>query len=148
MMYTVEISQIDNVIPISDNSNYVQIIRILKEHFGSRTSPIDSMLLGGSNLVGKFVSPDFTCNPAYNLYYHKRFGWDILHIHIIIGGFDLVYDHTLDTIGLSNSGALIDLHRMVHYKGYYEKESSEDIIRKDALYIDGDCNLWITGDKL
>ena len=77
-------------------------------------------------------------------------------IHTVFGDIDIKREPTLDTLGWSNSGALIGEDRLVHYSYSSQHEFSdrvdgEEATRKgmvvwDALCLKGSCHIWIDGE--
>ena len=83
-------------------------------------------------------------------------GWSVTSIHTVFGDIDIKREPTLDTLGWSNSGALIGEDRLVHYSYSSQHEFSdrvdgEEATRKgmvvwDALCLKGSCHIWIDGE--
>ena len=77
-------------------------------------------------------------------------------IHTVFGDIDIKREPTLDTLGWSNSGALLGEDRLVHYAYSTQHEFSdrvegEEATRKgmvvwDALCLKGSCHIWIDGE--
>lgn len=84
-------------------------------------------------------------------------GWTVTSIHTVFGDIDIKREPTLDTLGWSNSGALIGEDRLVHYMysqqhEFNDRVDGEEATRKgivtwDGLGLKGACHIWIDGDS-
>ena len=100
---------------------------------------------------------DFSKHPEIQIISKQNpIGWSVTSIHTVFGDIDIKREPTLDTLGWSNSGALIGEDRLVHYSYSSQHEFSdrvdgEEATRKgmvvwDALCLKGSCHIWIDGE--
>ena len=119
--------------------------------------PSGGILLAGRNLLEKVQCIDYSKHPEIKISVEKNvIGWDVTRVHTVFGDFDIKHDPTLDSMGWSNSGALVCLDRVVHYVYSQEHSFNEDvegeeakrkgIITWDAPALKGTCHIWIDGE--
>lgn len=136
---------------------FEKLIALMKMFYTGEDVPKSCMLLAGKNLLEDLQCIDFSKHPEVTVSVSmNKFGWSVTRIHTVFGDMDIKREPTLDTLGLSNSGALIGEDRLVHYTYSIEHEFSDRVdgqeaTRKgilvwDALALKGACHIWIDGE--
>lgn len=134
-----------------------KLIALAKLFFTGEDVPKTALLLAGKNLLEELQCIDFSKHPEIQVSSAQNpIGWSVTRIHTVFGDIDLKREPTLDTLGWSNSGALIGEDRLVHYSYTTQHEFSdrvegEEATRKgivvwDALCLKGSCHIWIDGE--
>lgn len=134
-----------------------KLIALAKLFFTGEDVPKTALLLAGKNLLEEIQCIDFSKHPEIQISSAQNpIGWSVTRIHTVFGDIDIKREPTLDTLGWSNSGALIGEDRLVHYSYTTEHEFSdrvegEEATRKgmvvwDALCLKGSCHIWIDGE--
>lgn len=134
-----------------------KLIALAKLFFTGEDVPKTALLLAGKNLLEEIQCIDFSKHPEIQILSAQNpIGWSVTRIHTVFGDIDIKREPTLDTLGWSNSGALIGEDRLVHYSYSTEHEFSdrvegEEATRKgmvvwDALCLKGSCHIWIDGE--
>ncbi len=125
--------------------------------FTGEDVPKSAMLLAGKNLLEEIQCIDFSKHPEIQiLAATNNLGWAVTRIHTVFGDIDIKREPTLDTLGWSNSGALIGEDRLVHYAfspkhEFSDRVEGEEATRKgiivwDGLALKGACHIWIDGE--
>lgn len=134
-----------------------KLIALAKLYFTGEDVPKTALMLAGKNLLEEIQCIDFSKHPEIQIISAQNpIGWSVTRIHTVFGDIDIKREPTLDTLGWSNSGALIGEDRLVHYSYTTEHEFSdrvegEEATRKgmvvwDALCLKGSCHIWIDGE--
>ena len=134
-----------------------KLIALAKLFFTGEDVPKTALLLAGKNLLEEIQCIDFSKHPEIQIISKQNpIGWSVTSIHTVFGDIDIKREPTLDTLGWSNSGALIGEDRLVHYSYSSQHEFSdrvegEEATRKgmvvwDALCLKGSCHIWIDGE--
>ena len=134
-----------------------KLIALAKMYYTGEDVPKSAILLAGKNLLEEIQCIDFSKHPEIQICAAQNpIGWAVTRIHTVFGDIDIKREPTLDTIGWSNSGALIGEDRLVHYTYATQHEFSdridgEEATRKgivvwDALALKGACHIWIDGE--
>ena len=134
-----------------------KLIALAKLFFTGEDVPKTALLLAGKNLLEEIQCIDFSKHPEIQIISAQNpIGWSVTRIHTVFGDIDIKREPTLDTLGWSNSGALIGEDRLVHYTYSSQHEFSdrvdgEEATRKgmvvwDALALKGACHIWIDGE--
>lgn len=134
-----------------------KLIALAKLFFTGEDVPKTALLLAGKNLLEEIQCIDFSKHPEIQIISKQNpIGWIVTSIHTVFGDIDIKREPTLDTLGWSNSGALIGEDRLVHYSYSSQHEFSdrvegEEATRKgmvvwDALCLKGSCHIWIDGE--
>lgn len=134
-----------------------KLIALAKLFFTGEDVPKTALLLAGKNLLEEIQCIDFSKHPEIQIISAQNpIGWSVTRIHTVFGDIDIKREPTLDTLGWSNSGALIGEDRLVHYSYSTQHEFSdrvegEEATRKgmvvwDALCLKGSCHIWIDGE--
>ena len=84
-------------------------------------------------------------------------GWKVARIRTLFGDLEVKYDPSLDKIGYSNSAAILDISRLVHY--VYSEECSDaaeknendvkdsSVISYEALALEGNSHIFINCEE-
>lgn len=134
-----------------------KFIALAKMFYTGEDVPKSALLLAGKNLLESIQCIDFSKHPEIQVIAtHNPVGWAVTRIHTVFGDIDIKREPTLDTLGWSNSGALIGEDRLVHYTyssqhAFNDRVEGEEATRKgmvvwDGLALKGACHIWIDGD--
>lgn len=126
----------------------------LKMFFAGGGKPIEPICLCGSNFLGNIQCLDFSKYPGIKIMFvTNRLGWKVAKIRTPFGDLEVKHDPSLDEIGYSNSAAILDFGRLVHY--VYSKECSDaaetnendaknsSVIIYEALALEGNSHIFI-----
>lgn len=133
------------------------LIALAKMYFTGEDVPKTALLLAGKNLLEQLQCIDYSEHPEIQITRKENaVGWTVTSIHTVFGDIDIKREPTLDTLGWSNSGALIGEDRLVHYSysqqhEFTDRVEGEEATRKgivvwDGLALKGACHIWIDGE--
>ncbi len=136
---------------------YEKLIALAKMYFTGEDVPKTALLLAGKNLLEELQCIDFSKHKEIQIVTKTNpVGWTVTSIHTVFGDIDIKREPTLDTLGYSNSGALIGEDRLVHYiysqqHEFNDRVEGEEATRKgivvwDGLALKGACHIWIDGE--
>lgn len=136
---------------------YEKLIALAKMYFTGEDVPKTALLLAGKNLLEELQCIDFSKHKEIQIVTKTNpIGWTVTSIHTVFGDIDIKREPTLDTLGYSNSGALIGEDRLVHYiysqqHEFNDRVEGEEATRKgivvwDGLALKGACHIWIDGE--
>lgn len=136
---------------------YEKLIALAKMYFTGEDVPKTALLLAGKNLLEELQCIDFSKHKEIQIITKTNpLGWTVTSIHTVFGDIDIKREPTLDTLGWSNSGALIGEDRLVHYTysqqhEFNDRVEGEEASRKgivvwDGLALKGACHIWIDGE--
>lgn len=136
---------------------FEKLIALAKMYFTGEDVPKTALLLAGKNLLEELQCIDFSKHPEVQISVKtNKIGWEVTSIHTVFGDIEIKREPTLDTLGLSNSGALIGEDRLVHYMysqqhEFNDRVEGEEATRKgivvwDGLALKGACHIWIDGE--
>lgn len=136
---------------------YEKLIALAKMYFTGEDVPKTALLLAGKNLLEELQCIDFSKHKEIQIITKTNpVGWTVTSIHTVFGDIDIKREPTLDTLGWSNSGALIGEDRLVHYiysqqHEFNDRVEGEEATRKgivvwDGLGLKGACHIWIDGE--
>lgn len=143
---------------ITGKWTFEKFIALMKMFYTGEDVPKSCIMLAGKNLLEEIQCINFKEHPEVQVcaYNNGKFGWDVTRIHTVFGDVDIKREPTLDTLGLSNSGALIGEDRLVHYTYSTQHEFSDrvdgqeatrtGILVWDALALKGGCHIWLDGE--
>lgn len=133
-------------------------VSCLNDFFAGKCKPIEPICLCGSNFLGNIQCLDFSKYPGIKIMFvTNRLGWKVAKIRTLFGDLEVKYDPTLDEIGYSNSAAILDFGRLVHY--VYSKECSDaaemnennaknsSVIIYEALALEGNSHIFINCEE-
>lgn len=126
----------------------------LKMFFAGGGKPIEPICLCGSNFLGNIQCLDFSKYPGIKIMFVTNgLGWKVAKIRTLFGDLEVKHDPSLDEIGYSNSAAILDFGRLVHY--VYSEECSDaaemnendakdsSVIIYEALALEGNSHIFI-----
>ena len=133
-------------------------VSCLNDFFAGKCKPIEPICLCGSNFLGNIQCLDFSKYPGIKIMFvTNRLGWKVAKIRTLFGDLEVKYDPSLDKIGYSNSAAILDFGRLVHY--VYSKECSDaaemnendakdsSVISYEALALEGNSHIFINCEE-
>lgn len=134
-----------------------KLIALAKMFYTGEDVPKRAILLAGKNLLEAIQCIDFSKRPEIQVLATRNpIGWAVTRIHTVFGDIDIKREPTLDTLGWSNSGALIGEDRLVHYTysqqhEFNDRVEGEEATRRgmvvwDGLALKGACHIWIDGE--
>jgi hypothetical protein len=134
-----------------------KLIALAKMFFTGEDVPKTAILLSGKNLLEDLQCIDYSKHPEIQINTRENpIGWSVTSIHTVFGDIDIKREPTLDTLGWSNSGALLGEDRLVHYTysqqhEFNDRVEGEEATRKgivvwDGLALKGACHIWIDGE--
>ncbi len=135
-----------------------QIIALAKMFFTGEDVPRNAILLAGKNLLEAIQRIDYSNHPEIQITTKvNSVGWTVTSFHTVFGDIEIKREPTLDSLGWSNSGALIGENRLVHYvysaeHTFEDRVNGEEAMRSgvliwDALALKGSCHIWIDGES-
>ena len=133
------------------------VIGIAKMFFTGEDVPKKALLLAGKGLLERIQNIDYSNRHDIQITTRTNsLGWAVTNFHTVFGDIEIKREPTLDSLGWSNSGALIGEDRLVHYiysseHSFSDRVEGEEATRSgiliwDALALKGSCHLWIDGD--
>lgn len=136
---------------------FEKLIALAKMYFTGEDVPKTALLLSGKNLLEDLQCIDFRKHPEVQISVKtNKIGWTVTSVHTVFGDIEIKREPTLDTLGWSNSGALIGEDRLVHYvysqqHEFNDRVDGEEATRKgivvwDGLGLKGACHIWIDGE--
>ena len=109
----------------------------------------------GKQLLNDIQQIDLTLYKNVNFKGDKVFGIECSSIHTVFGDIALVHDPTLDALGYSNCGGLIDEEGLVRYYLKNEDVKTENVdgeeakrevvMTIDCLCLKGYSHIWVNG---
>lgn len=111
----------------------------------------------GKQLLNDIQQIDLTLHKNISMVGDKVFGIECTKIHTVFGDIDLIHDPTLDALGYTNCGGLIDEAGLVRYWMKNEDSKSENVegeeakrevvMTIDCLCLKGYSHVWVNGAK-
>ena len=111
----------------------------------------------GKQLLNDIQQIDLTLHKNITLTDSKVFGIECSRIHTVFGDIELVHDPTLDALGYSNCGGLIDIDGLVRYYMKNEDVKTENVegeeasrqvvMTVDCLALKGFSHIWVNGSQ-
>lgn len=111
----------------------------------------------GKQLLNDIQQIDLTLHKNITMNDSKVFGIECTRIHTVFGDIELVHDPTLDALGYSDCGGLIDLNGLVRYYMKNEDVKTENVegeeaerkivMTVDCLALKGFSHIWVNGSK-
>ncbi len=134
-----------------------KVIALAKMFFTGEDVPRSAILLAGKNLLEAIQRIDYSKHPEIQITTKvNSIGWTVTNFHTVFGDIEIKREPTLDSLGWSNSGALIGENRLVHYvysseHTFSDRVDGEEAVRSgvliwDALALKGTCHIWIDGE--
>ncbi len=134
-----------------------QVIALAKMFFTGEDVPRSAILLAGKNLLEAIQRIDYSKHPEIQITTKvNSIGWTVTNFHTVFGDIEIKREPALDSLGWSNSGALLGENRLVHYvysaeHSFSDRVEGEEATRSgvliwDALALKGSCHIWIDGE--
>ncbi len=134
-----------------------QMIALAKMFFTGEDVPRSAILLAGKNLLEAIQHIDYSKHPEIQITTKQNsVGWTVTNFHTVFGDIEIKREPTLDSLGWSNSGALLGENRLVHYvysseHTFSDRVDGQEAMRTgvliwDALALKGTCHIWIDGE--
>ncbi len=141
----------------SDSWSIDDLIALAKMFYTGDDMPKSATLLAGKNLLEALQRIDYSNHPEIQVIATTNaVGWSVTRVHTVFGDIDIKREPTLDTLGWSNSGALLGEDRLVHYTyatqhSFADRVEGEEATRQgmvvwDGLALKGGCHIWIDGE--
>lgn len=134
-----------------------EFIGLAKMFYTGEDVPKTAIALCGKNFLENVQCIDYSKHPEIQISVKTNtIGWSVTNIHTVFGDIELKREPTLDTLGYSNSCALLGEDRLVHY--VYKNESSfneqvegeeakrSGVLVWDGLGLKGSCHIWVDGE--
>lgn len=132
---------------------FADIIALAKLKFTGENCSKKAMWLMGRDLLEQIQNIDFTKQKDITMTSEEFWGFACTKLHTVFGDFYLIHEPTLDYIGYSKSGGIIDEEGLVRYyikneEGSEEKIEGEEATRKaiisiNALALKGYSHIWV-----
>ena len=112
----------------------------------------------GRDLLEQIQNIDFTKHKDITMTSDQQWGFSCTKLHTVFGDFYLKHEPTLDYLGYSCSGGILDMSGIVRYYIKNEETSSEKIegeeakrkaiISINALALKGYSHIWVNGEDI
>ena len=132
---------------------FADIIALAKLKFTGQNCSKKALWLMGRDLMEGIQNIDFTLHKDITMTKEDFWGFSCTRLHTVFGDFYLIHEPTLDVIGYSNSGGIIDEQGIVRYYLKNEEASEEDVqgeeakrkalISINALALKGYSHIWV-----
>ena len=133
------------------------IIALAKLKFTGENCSKEAWWLMGRDLLEQIQNIDFTKHKDITMTGAEVWGFACTKLHTVFGDFYLKHEPTLDYLGYSNSGGLLDMQGLVRYYLKNEETKAVDVVgeeakRKaiisiDALALKGYSHIWVSGEE-
>lgn len=135
---------------------FEEVIALAKLKFTGSDCSKEAFWLMGRDQLESIQNIDFTKHKDITMTSKEVWGFACTQLHTVFGDFYLKHEPTLDVIGYSNSGAILDMEGLVRYWMKNEEKSTEKIegeeakrqavISINALALKGYSHIWVEGD--
>lgn len=136
---------------------FADIIALAKLKFTGQNCSKEAWWLMGRDQLEAIQNIDFTKHKDITMTGDSQWGFSCTKLHTVFGDFFLKHEPTLDYLGYSNSGAIIDMSGLVRYFIKNEETSQEQIegeeakrkaiISINALALKGYSHIWVDGEE-
>lgn len=143
---------------LSSTITFKDLINLAMVKFTGYSSSKRAIWLLGKQLLSDIQKIDLTLYKNISVTGSKIFDIDCSRIHTVFGDIELIHDPTLDALGYSHSGGLIDENGLVRYWMKNEDTKSEDVdgeeaerqvvMTIDCLCLKGCSHIWVNGAAL
>lgn len=134
-----------------------EFIGLAKMFYTGEDVPKTAIALCGKNFLENVQCIDYSKHPEIQISVKTNsIGWSVTNIHTVFGDIELKREPTLDTLGYSNSCALLGENRLVHYVYKNESSFNENVVGEEAkrsgvlvwdgLGLKGSCHIWVDGE--
>lgn len=140
---------------LSSKITFADLINLSMVKFTGFNCTKKAIWLLGKQLLNDIQKIDLTLHKNISVTNGSTFGIECTRIHTVFGEIDLIHDPTLDALGYSNCGGLIDVNGLVRY--YMKNEDSktenvdgeeakrEVVMTIDCLCLKGYSHIWVNG---
>ena len=140
---------------LSSKITFGDLINLSMVKFTGFNCSKKAVWLLGKQLLNDIQQIDLSLYKNVNFKGDKVFGIECSSIHTVFGDIALVHDPTLDALGYSNCGGLIDEAGLVRYYLKNEENKTEEvngeeakrevIMTIDCLCLKGYSHIWVNG---
>ena len=140
---------------LASKITFADLINLSMVKFTGFNCTKKAVWLLGKQLLNDIQKIDLTLHKNINVTNSTTYGIECTRIHTVFGDIDLIHDPTLDALGYSNCGGLIDANGLVRY--YMKNEDSktenvdgeeakrEVVMTIDCLCLKGYSHIWVNG---
>lgn len=150
--------QIKREFELATRVTFDDIINLAKLKFTGQDCSKEAWWLMGRDLLADIQKIDFTLHKDITMTSSETWGFACTKLHTVFGDFFLKHEPTLDYLGYSSCGAILDMSGLVRYYMKNEEASTEDvegeeakrkcIISINALALKGFSHIWVNGNGL
>ena len=143
---------------LASKITFADLINLSMVKFTGFNCTKKAVWLLGKQLLNDIQKIDLTLHKNINVTNSTTYGIECTRIHTVFGDIDLIHDPTLDALGYSNCGGLIDANGLVRY--YMKNEDSktenvdgeeakrEVVMTIDCLCLKGYSHIWVNGSAV
>ena len=142
---------------LASKITFADLINLSMVKFTGFNCSKKAIWLLGKQLLNDIQTIDLTLHKNITMNDSEVFGIKCTRIHTVFGDIELVHDPTLDVLGYSNSGGLIDINGLVRYYMKNEdaktenvegEEAKRDVVMTiDCLCLKGYSHVWVNGGR-
>ncbi|MBQ8543264.1 MAG: hypothetical protein IJ436_07315 [Bacteroidaceae bacterium] len=140
---------------LASKITFADLINLSMVKFTGFNCTKKAIWLLGKQLLNDIQKIDLTLHKNINVANSTIFGIECTRIHTVFGDIDLIHDPTLDALGYSNCGGLIDANGLVRYYMKNEDSKTENVdgeeaqrqvvMTIDCLCLKGYSHIWVNG---
>ena len=140
---------------LASKITFADLINLSMVKFTGFNCTKKAIWLLGKQLLNDIQKIDLTLHKNISVMNSTTFGIECTRIHTVFGDIDLVHDPTLDALGYSNCGGLIDVNGLVRYFMKNEDSKTENVdgeeakrevvMTIDCLCLKGYSHIWVNG---
>ena len=140
---------------LASKITFADLINLSMVKFTGFNCTKKAIWLLGKQLLNDIQKIDLTLHKNINVMNSTTFGIECTRIHTVFGDIDLIHDPTLDALGYSNCGGLIDANGLVRYYMKNEDSKTENVdgeeaqrqvvMTIDCLCLKGYSHIWVNG---
>ncbi len=140
---------------LSSKITFADLINLSMVKFTGFNCTKKAIWLLGKQLLNDIQKIDLTLHKNISVASSNVFGIECTKIHTVFGDIDLIHDPTLDALGYSNCGGLIDANGLVRYYMKNEDSKTESVdgeeasrqvvMTIDCLCLKGYSHIWVNG---
>lgn len=142
---------------LASKITFADLINLSMVKFTGFNCTKKAIWLLGKQLLNDIQKIDLTLHKNINVMNSTTFGIECTRIHTVFGDIDLIHDPTLDALGYSNCGGLIDANGLVRYYMKNEDSKTENVdgeeaqrqvvMTIDCLCLKGYSHIWVNGSS-
>lgn len=143
---------------LAGDIEWADVINLSMMKFTGYNTSREAIWLMGKGLLSKIQAIDMTKYRNVSIGEGEVLGFKTTKLKTVFGDISLLHDPTLDALGYTNSGGLIDANGLVRYwmkneattqeKVVGEEAKREIIMNIDCLCLKGYSHIWVDGDGL